>query len=268
MPRSVLPRLAGLAVGASLIIGLAAPCASAADLFLDEFKNDSAIHSDNVPHFWNAVGNQGDIFVRNQHLVFHLPGGGKTPQTSTLRSHGARPTFNFFERAHTFTVTGLSVKNPQAGDNVGKNPQNSVVQFFLSPPDETPSTSATSSANLVGLRIRANGGVELGFKQNSAGENVFSGPRLHLERRLGPPPAITGFSLTLDATSYSLVLVFSDLTKSEPFTGRHLLDAASWGRGAQRGQSSIGFVVQSFISGGVANDTEVRLDSFRVSQDR
>lgn len=239
--------------------------ASAQELFRDSFNRPDVRDADSHPRFWSVGGTEGSVEIRNRQLLFTLPGGGPNAQTRTLRSHSATLTFNFFERPATFTVTGLSVVNPQASATVGKNPQNSVFQFYLSPPGEQSPTSANATSDLVGLRIRGNNFIELGFKQNNDSENVFSGTHLRLERRLPASPAIDGFNLTLDAAHYSLILSFANSTTSELFTGPHGLQPDTWGRPPQLGESSLGLVIQSFISSGLANDTVVTLDSLSVT---
>lgn len=248
---------------------LTASASATVVLFEDNFSNDVVANSDAITGFWNPVNSSfGSATEDDGSLIVSLPGSDNTTvQTRTVRSHdSAGPHFNFFAQELTFSVSGLSVTNPGVGD-VGINGGNSVFQFFLSPATESNPTSANGTTDLIGVRIRANNRVELGFKQDggtTGDDNVFGS--LYLEHNVTYTAPVTGFALTLNATSYSLFLTFDDInTPSTTITDTHGLTQGTWGTGETLGESSIGLVTQSFISSGKANDTLVTLNSLTVT---
>lgn len=262
------PSAALVGVFAAALLALAPLSASATILFQDNFDNGTPANSDSVPDYWtlvtpNAASSGSTVTESGGTLSIALPGSNTTDtQTRTIRSHASAPAFNFFHQPLTFSVAGFSVTNPQVGD-VGAGPGNSLFQFSLSPTTESNPTSATATTDMVGLRIRASNRVELGFKQNDGSTNVFASA--NLAHDFTYTQAITGFSLTLDATSYSLVLTFADNSTSTSISGTHGLGLETWGSGDALGDSGIGLVTQSFLSSNKANDTLVTLDSLTVT---
>lgn len=263
------PSAALVGVFTAALLALSPLSASATVLFQDNFNNGVVADSDSVTGFWNPVGSAvvgSSLAESGGNLVISLPGSNNsTAQNSTLRSHdGAGPTFNFFTQQLTFTLSGLSVTNPGVGD-VGVSASNSILQFYISPSSTSPYTNPSTTPDMVGVRIRANNRVELGFKQDdTTTSNVFSGDSL--AHNFTYADTVTGFALTLDATHYSLLIFFDNVeTPSTTVSGTHGLSEGAWGAGETIGESGIGLVASSFISSGKANDTLVTLDSLTVT---
>lgn len=248
-------------VALGLFAALTSSLTASQQLFIDTFSNGNINNSDHVNGYWQQGSLTQHASESGGNLLVNLPGeaDSTSTQTYTMRSTGNAPTFNFFANEVTFAFSGLSVVTPPSSP--GTNEANSLFQLLISPSNEANPTSTSNIANGFGIRIRASDVVTLGSKSGGLGGGIFAGDNM-LVNDTTISSSIIGFSITLDATSYTVNIATSSGNHT-PLTGTHGLSLEDWGAG---GQSSMGIVIQSFVSSGSVNATDVTLSQIEVTQ--
>lgn len=228
--------LLAASLAGSLLFGGAAAHANTV-VFQDLFGNGSVVNSDSINNFWtSSTSNESTVTEAGGKLV--LAAGGSTStvnqQVARVTSASTSNTFNFFTQKLTFSVAVGISSNTSAGWQVGNR--------FVIESEAKPNYGA-NDALCVGLQSRATGDAfVLAYKKNNSAMlpdmndpsvtflvgsyNSFATVADH---------HIIGFDLTLDATSYTLIVHFDGGVDSATYTGSHGINLSDWGNGESNG---------------------------------
>ncbi len=205
-------RLAGLGLAAVISLG---GVARGATVFQDNFNNGVVADSSGVPAtgtgFWDNVVNTPTESGGLLNLTATVATAGKTPQTWLACHPKTDGTFNFFNNQETYTVqfgpapaiTGTTTVN--SVDTTYANIFNLAV---LTADAKNPSSGMSPwyADDALNLTLAQNGTVLLTRKINdsedSAAKNLTNLISVNIGSNLAA--AMTGVSLTLNATSYDL----------------------------------------------------------------
>lgn len=221
-------------------------------IFEDQFSSTHASFTNNQT-FDSDSTNTGDVsgfwtaHLGNSTTIGSMAGGSLTLSATT--DAGSNPTvrpvtsvtsavgssFQFFSQDLIFAATGLAVGGTTA------NSYDKVMRFGLI----SDGVSSFAAASGIVLDIGANNRVSLHSK---AGAPQTGGAALVNNALISG--AVTGFELTLGATSYTLNILTGSGTTT--FTGNHGLTAAAWGNG---GQNAMILEVQRASNGAAAVGT-------------
>lgn len=227
-------------------------------IFQDDFNNgDPKKGSGMLGEFtWGRVfplppDEEGGITEEDGMLVMREGGENSQAKIKTAVVQTGKPseTFNFFARQLTFSAKlDVSVEGKEQG--TVKDWAN-VVRFTLA----GEAMEGFQSADALILQIPAASGnkLTLAYKVNkpvasAAGEVFLIGSGATGYEEL--PGKITGFDLTLDATTYKLVVHHKGKSSPKIFTGKHAIPLSEWGDGS--GNTTMIFEAQRFAPAGVS----------------
>ncbi|MHB1158685.1 MAG: PEP-CTERM sorting domain-containing protein [Phycisphaerales bacterium] len=191
------------------------------------FDSDSA-NTGNIGGFWTAnlvtsttIGSEGGGGLM---LSATCATSDLVARPSTSVTSAAGSTFNFFTQQLTFTGTGVAI------GGTATNSYEKVGRFGVM----SNSTSAYGALSALYLEMVGNNKVSLKAKTG-----IASNPGTILVNNIPVTGTITGFELTLDATTYDLTIYTTtgtfDSGNNATFAGNHSLTAAGWGNDGNAG---------------------------------
>ena len=230
---------AGVAARASLIFCLVsgAPVLSFAsvEVFQDSFEGES------LNSVWSAsTGGAASVTVSGGSL--HLLNSAKS-STATVKTEVSNK-FNFFRAEQIFELDLASYSS---------TPSASSSAYFMFMIGSTATASFSSNPDLFGIRIYGDGCFYVAAKENST--SSLSNFQLNSGTA---GSAITGVSLTLNATNYYVTFTTAS-SGLLTYSGAHGLSLSSWG---SEGNSSI---IMQQITGSSATSAEFAVDEITVS---
>jgi hypothetical protein len=230
---------------------------SAALPFVDNFGNGQPQNSDDRAGFWTLI--PPPPFTTSQ-ITEDVGVPGVTPTNLHLIAAGqadlvgtnTSPDFNFFTQPLTINLTGLTFALQGTGGTTTAQEQ---FRFALmSSGGQTP--AAANSA--VALLIDAAGNVKFGYKLTGSG-NAEDFNTL-LSTNVSANGAVTGFSLSLTNTAYTLAITETGGTSN--FSGAISgLNAASWIPG---GNGDSALAVEALRNNNTSDIFTVNIDKLEV----
>jgi hypothetical protein len=165
-------------------------------VFTDHFEDGAIANSDHLVGFWTAGQNQGTLVERNGNLHFAVTAGSQ--KSPWIRS-AVSPEFNFFNRPLAFSVRGLRYSSTPAAT------EHAYFQLMVA---SLSSSSASLLPDAIGVRIRANNQIVVGWKMDDATRTLFSGRYVRVT--YDASAAVTGFTLTVRTTGWTLIASLAD----------------------------------------------------------
>ena len=227
---NIIIRTCAAGIGLSLIFGTA----SASIVYQDTF--DGTV----LDFAWtSSTGGTASVGVSGGSL--NLVDSAKS-STATVKS-GLSSGFNFFETGLTFDVDISSYSSTPTG---------SLSAYFMFMIGSTTTASISSNPDLFGIRIYADNTYYVAAKKNST--SSLSNFQLQSGDAGG---AITGISVTLNATDYDVIFSTASGGPIE-YTGAHGITLADWGTD---GSSAI---IMQQITGSSATSADFNINELTV----
>ncbi len=240
-------------VFAFVLLAAAIPAAAQTIVFKDTFSNGVAADSEAIPGFWTLSQPAHTTIAETNGALVITAGGAASPNGTLsphVRSGNPSQAFNFFNQQLRFAadiaLTGTAPTNQ------------CLMRFALTGSNQ----SSFDAEDVFAVRLRGDNLVTISRKQDRASIAVETVMTL-TNSNVGSTP--TGFTLTLDATNYTLVVTHSGGNASTTFSGAHGLVAAQWGvDGASALQIEV--VRSTGASAGAGQDTAGTVDNFIVTR--
>lgn len=240
-----------LFTGSLLVCLWMSPAHAQVPLYVDTFANGVVSNSDTITAFWSPITNTYSSYTETGGKLVCTAGGAGTTYSGLLAprifSGEPRDDFNFFKRKLRFSAdVGIT------GDVASE----SLLRFVLSVGSGSPYYEEDGLAVL----LTGDQKVTLSYKLDHSFFSIESGVKLVNSVNVGS--AITGFDLTLDATTYTLVVRTAGGTGSTTFTGTHGIVGAQW---CIDGKSTAQFETVRASAAGVGQVTTSTVDNFLVT---
>lgn len=233
----------------SLTAITAVPTSAQIPIFVDNFSNGVVSNSDTITAFWTPVTNTYSAITESSKLIMTAGDTSTYGGVIAPRLYSGNPSdeYNFFKRKLRFSadvnLTGAVLNQ-------------SNLRFALSGGPG----SIYYEEDALAVLFTGDQKVTLSYKLDKSYSGVESGTKLVNAVALGGPA--TGFELTLDASTYTLVVRYQGGTGASTFSGTHGMSAVVWG---VDGKATMQFETVRNSSAGAGQVTTATASNFLVS---